>query len=147
MNTTTQFPVFNPYQKATVEIFVSGCTRKCSQCHNPDLQSFEWGQKLDIEQLVEYLKERETLFSIISISGGDLLCQDVVEAIHLVSTLKLCFPNKELWLFTGAELNECPDWSKILFEKIKTGVYNDSMKQEEFPASSNQKLNTKGVDY
>jgi len=147
MNIVLQFPVFNPYNLSTCEIYTVGCTRKCLNCHNPELQSYEVGEELNIEKLIDYLKEREELFSIISITGGDLLCQDMIEAMYLSSTLKLCFPNKELWLFTGAELSECPDWTKILFTSIKTGLYIENEKQEGFPASKNQKLNKKGVDY
>ena len=142
-----QFPTFVPYEKAALEIYISGCTRKCKGCHNPDLWDFNFGKELVIEELLEYMDERKHLFSIISLTGGDLLCQDEVEAMHLVSTLKLIFPEKEFWLFTGEELENCPGWTKILFDKIKTGIYNDSNKTNGFPSSGNQKLNIKNKDY
>ena len=142
-----QFPTFVPYEKAAIEIYVSGCTRGCKSCHNPEVQNFNYGKKLDVEELVKYLMVRKHLFSIISLTGGDLLCQDEVEALHLVSTLKLVFPTKEFWLFTGAELKDCPNWTKVVFDKIKSGLYNDNEKVDGFPASKNQKLNVKGKEY
>jgi anaerobic ribonucleoside-triphosphate reductase activating protein len=70
-----QFPTFNPYQKSTVELYISGCTHKCKNCHNTELRDFNYGKKLNIPELLCYLNERQHLFSIISITGGDLLSQ------------------------------------------------------------------------
>jgi organic radical activating enzyme len=142
-----QFPVFNPYQKAAIEIYISGCKAGCVNCHNKELQNFNYGKNLDIEELIGYLKVRELFFDIISITGGDLYFQDEIEAMHLCSTLKLCFPDKELWLFTGAELNQVPNWYLKIFTYIKSGVYDENVRQEGFPASRNQKLNQIGKDY
>ena len=71
-----QFPTFQPYQEAAVEIYLSGCMRRCKNCHNPELVDFNFGKKLDYEEVLKYLKEREDLFKIISITGGDPLAQD-----------------------------------------------------------------------
>jgi len=142
-----QFPVFNPYQKATVEIYVSGCKAACKNCHNPDLQDFNFGKELNIEELIKYLEDRKLFFDIISVTGGDLYYQDEIEAMHLCSTLKLCFPEKELWLFTGAEIKQLPNWYLKVFDWVKTGVYNENEKQEGFPSSKNQKLNQRKKDY
>lgn len=147
MKIITQFPVFNPYGKATCEVYVSGCRANCLNCHNPELQSFEVGEELNTGKLVDYLEERQELFSIISITGGDLFYQDELEAMKLCSTLKLCFPEKEFWLFTGAEMRNLPIWYFKIFNVVKTGVYDESKKQAGFPASSNQKLYKKGLDY
>lgn len=141
------FPAFNPYEKATVELYVSGCKAACKNCHNPELQDFNFGEELNTEELINYLDRRKNLFSIISITGGDLYYQNEMEAMLLCSNLKLLFPEKEFWLFTGAELKSLPKWYFKVFNYIKTGVYNENKKQEGFPASSNQKLNKKGKDY
>jgi len=147
MRIILQFPVFSPYEKATCEIYVSGCKANCYNCHNPELQSFEIGEELNIEKLINYLEERKELFKVISITGGDLYWQNEIEAMRLCSTLKLCFPEKEFWLFTGAEFIQLSNWYIKIFNYIKTGRYREEFKQTGFPASSNQKLLKKGVDY
>lgn len=147
MKINLQFPVFLPYKKATCEIYVSGCKKNCYNCHNLELKSFEVGEELDLEKLVAYLEERKELFSIISITGGDLYWQNELEAMRLCSTLKLCFPEKEFWLFTGAEFNQLPKWYFKIFDFMKVGSYREELKQIGFPASSNQQLLKKGQDY
>lgn len=136
-----QFPCFNPYNKATVEIFVSGCTRNCMNCCNPRLQDFNLGKELDIEDLITWLNERKGLFKAISIVGGDLLCQNEKEALELVFRLKQAFKDKEFWLFTGFDDFEViPQWCKEQFDYIKYGSYKEELKQDGFPASTNQIL-------
>ena len=146
-----QFPVFNPYIKSTCEIYISGCTRKCKECHNPELWDFNYGEELNIEELIKYLKDREDLFDIISITGGDLLEQNINEAADFIQKLNEIFKYKQFWLFTGYELKNLQqdkfDWVFIFFDYIKIGCYQKELKQEGFPASSNQKLLIKGKDY
>ena len=141
------FPAFNPYDKPTYEIHLSGCTRKCKGCHNEILQNFNYGEELNTIEFINKLKTRVKLYDVISIMGGDLLCQDFFEAKDFINMLKLAFKKKEFWLFTGAEIHEVPLWAKEDFDYIKTGCYKEELKQEGFPASSNQKLLRKGVDY
>jgi anaerobic ribonucleoside-triphosphate reductase activating protein len=147
MHLTKQYPSFTPYLKATCELYISGCSRNCPGCQNPYLSSFTYGEQLNLEKLIDYLEERKNLFSIISITGGDILCQPELEAMQFCSTLKLCFPDKLFWLFTGAEFEEIPKWYLKIFDVIKTGPYKEELKTDTFPASSNQKVLYKGKDF
>jgi hypothetical protein len=83
----------------------------------------------------------------IRIMGGDLLCQNGIEVLTFCGKLIKYFRDKELWLFTGAEIEEVPDYVKTTFDVIKTGRYVQELHQEGFPASSNQKVLRKGDDY
>lgn len=136
-----QFPVFNPYGSATIEIYISGCNRNCLNCCNFELQNFSYGKKLIVKELIKELKKREKLFEIISIVGGDLLCQKEEEAKALVIALRDAFPIIPLWLFTGEdEKQKIPDWCFNYFNVIKYGKYIEKEKQKGFPASKNQKI-------
>ena len=152
---SSQYPVFKPYNKPAIELYIQGCNRGCVACHNPELCSFS-----AINNTNDYicgstndkvedgkLHSRRIFYDIISITGGDLLCQDNIEAFEFSRKLKHVFPEKELWLFTGAELDQVPDWAKQIYDWIKTGPYKKELAQDGFPASSNQKLNRKGFDY
>ena len=141
------FPAFNPYSKSTYEIHISGCTRHCKGCHNYDLQDFNFGEELNLNKYIEKLKKRAKFYDAIAVLGGDLLCQDFFEAKTFAVTLRTAFPKKELWLFTGEEIHSVPKWAKAIFDYIKVGPYMEKFWQEGFPASSNQKLLKKGVDY
>jgi len=138
---SVQWPVFNPYVDATIEIYVSGCYRNCEGCHNPELHDFDIGEMLDTELLIENLLTKNHLFSIISISGGDLLCHPEEEAILLVEALKFAFPEKKLWLFTGENnFNNIPSWAREKFDVIKYGAYIKELSQVGFPSSTNQQI-------
>lgn len=143
----TQFPVFNPYKKSTYEIYVSGCKRKCKNCNNQMLQDFDYGKSINISAFFIDLKKRTDLYEAIAILGGDLLHQNEQEALDFSNMLRTSFPNKELWLFTGEELDDIPNWAKEIFDYIKTGCYREDLQQEGFPSSSNQKLLKRGIDY
>jgi anaerobic ribonucleoside-triphosphate reductase activating protein len=135
------------YDGVAVEIYVSGCTRACHGCHNPQMQSFNYGYPLEYGELWRNLDYNKEWFDIISILGGDLLCQDEVERNTLIYRLDNDFPDKKLWLFTGAELSEVPRWCLEIFDVIKTGTYKEELRTSEGLASSNQRYHRKGVDY
>lgn len=137
----------NGYDGTAVEIYVSGCWRGCKGCHNPQMQSFDYGKPLNYKELTEELRGYENWFDIIGVLGGDLLCQDYIESRIFGGVLKAFFPDKKLWLFTGAELDDVPHWCLEIFDVIKTGTYEESLRQSDGLASSNQRINRKGVDY
>jgi len=144
-----QFPAFKPYQTATVEIYISGCNRKCKGCHNPELHDFNFGKPVNGTELVSYLKEREELFVNIAFLGGDLLCQSDFKAMSLVAWIKSNFNDKKLWLFTGAEKEECPSWVWEAFDVVKIGRFDQKVYNEvdTFPVTANQKVLRKNIDY
>lgn len=146
-----QFPAFAVYSdKVAYEIYVSGCDRRCPACHNPEAQNFDYGVEMDnvfTKELLKNMKQARDLFGIIAVLGGDLLCQSEFEARRFIIWLQNHFPEKELWLFTGANADKLPRWAKEMFDAIKVGGYIKELHQAGFPASSNQKLLWKGKDY
>lgn len=143
------FPSHNPYDKPAFEIYISGCNRTCPGCHNARLADFEYGEQLNIDEFIKQVMiPRCNMFDIISITGGDLLCQPEQEAIKLTFALKTIFPEKDMWLFTGEDtLENIPKWCQISFDVIKLGHYDKNQATGTFPASANQKLLHKGKDY
>jgi len=142
-----QFPIFEPYNKPTYEIYVSGCYRGCKGCHNYYLRDFNYGEKLDIANMVNNMLERELLFDIVSFLGGEPLDQDKEELVSLIKEIKDKLPNKKLWLFTGYDKKEVDKELFKYFDVIKVGCYIEELQQDGFPASSNQKVLIKGEDY
>ena len=141
------YPALNAYDGIAYEIYVSGCYRNCKGCHSPELQSFDYGEPLDTEQLIKDIKKLGNWVDIISFLGGDLLQQDKNEVLRLLAVIKANFPNKKLWLFTGQKQEDLPLVVKKFFDVIKCGEYDETKKQEGFPASSNQKILYKHIDY
>jgi anaerobic ribonucleoside-triphosphate reductase activating protein len=143
------FPALNAYDGIAYEIYVSGCTRACPGCHSPDLQDFKYGKPLNIDAILKDINEKGSFVDIISVSGGDLLCQDKFDALRL--SLALYNNLKEgqtMWLFTGEEPENIPEWVKRIYDVIVAGPFKQELFVEgRFPASTNQKVLVKGVDY
>ena len=141
------FDCTNAYKGVAVELYVSGCSRHCKNCHNPELQSYDVGEEVNYRKLISELSSHREWFDIVSILGGDLLCQDDKQADLLVWTIRELLEDKKLMLFTGADLEEIPSWAFEYFDIIKYGSYKEELKQEGFPSSSNQRIIYKGIDY
>lgn len=129
------------------DIFVSGCDRACPGCFNPETQDFNYGEELYFSPLIKKIHEYDNLIDNIRIMGGDLLCQKFFYIIYLPFILKKNFPNKKLWLFTGAEFKDVPKLLLRFFDVIKTGRYIQELATNGELASSNQRYYYKGVNY
>ena len=86
---------FNVKHEA-LEIFVSGCSIRCKNCHNPELWNFDYGDEVDTVVLDRYLNN--PLVKRVHIMGGEPLDQDLVELEGLLTHIS---KTKEIWLFTG----------------------------------------------
>lgn len=114
---------------AALEIYVSGCTRACPGCHNPEAQGYGKGLKWPRWLAQNAWKIRqgldEKLFRRLWILGGDPLCQPEHEIVELLHSLRrIGGKGMELWLWTGAEtLSDVPGSIRSLADFIKTGAY------------------------
>lgn len=51
-------------------IFTQGCNHNCIGCHNPETHSFHGGKLIDIDDIINMVKENSLLDGI-TLSGGD----------------------------------------------------------------------------
>jgi len=134
-------------ESKSFDIFVSGCDRACPGCFNPEAQDFYYGDKFYFSPIIKKIRDYSSFIDNIRIMGGDLLCQEFYFIIYLPLILKKNFPNKKLWLFTGAEFEEVPKLLLGFFDVIKTGRYMRELATNGELASSNQRYYYKGVNY
>ena len=136
----TEFSIKNK----SFEIYVQGCNRFCLGCHNPETQPFDWGDSVEIHDFMKEQYARTSYFpdlvKNIYVSGGDLLCQR--ESIAKEFSREVCnfWSDKFKWLFTGCHPDSIPDWVWEYYDIVKAGAYMAGLRQEGFPASSNQVL-------
>lgn len=86
-----------------VSLFVSGCRNRCPGCFNPETWNFKYGKLFDDDTLREIIAEmHKPYISGISILGGDPFEPENLPVVWaLISTLKIGFPDKTVWIYTG----------------------------------------------
>ena len=90
-------------------IYVSGCSHKCTNCHNPQTHDINYGIELteELQNEIVYNIEKRPFISGITLSGGDPLhYNNVSDVFNLITKLKDKFPDKSIWLYTGYTWNQ-----------------------------------------
>lgn len=93
-----------------VVLWVSGCSQKCFNCHNPQTHDFNSGIPFTGETMQELLDDlSQPYISGLTLSGGHPLEYQNLETVYkIVKTIKEKFPSKTIWLYTGYT------WEEIL---------------------------------
>ncbi len=148
MNYHQYFPidvVNGPGTRAT--LFVAGCEHQCRGCYNQSTWSPDSGHLFDesmVEQIISDLNDTRIKRRGLSLSGGDPLYPQNVEAIlALVKRVKAECPGKDIWLWTGYTKDELTDKQQQVLEYIDVlvdGKFEQSLADPslQFRGSSNQ---------
>lgn len=114
----------------TLELYFSGCSRKCPGCHNEELQTITPGTVYYspfgiVESLLDYIG----IAKQVHILGGEPLEQPREPMIEMCRLLKV-YGFKNIVLFTGYDIpenritKETPVFKYIDF--LKTGAYDEN---------------------
>ncbi len=148
MNYHQYFPidvVNGPGTRAT--LFVAGCEHQCRGCYNQSTWSPDSGYLFDesmVEQIISDLNDTRIKRRGLSLSGGDPLYPQNVEAIlALVKRVKAECSGKDIWLWTGYTKDELTDKQQQVLEYIDVlvdGKFEQSLADPslQFRGSSNQ---------
>lgn len=83
-------------------IWTQGCPHKCPGCHNPQTHDFNGGFLVDVDDVIEEIKNIEFQDGI-TLSGGDPLCQ--IDACLEIA--KYCQNNGlNVWCYTGFKIED-----------------------------------------
>jgi len=93
-------------------IYAAGCVHECPGCHNPDSWNMDHGEWMDINEVMEVIKRN--LFSNVTFSGGDPLCQ--IEGFTILAERIKKETNKTIWCYTGFR------YEKILQSEKLAGI-------------------------
>ena len=137
-----------------VVLWVSGCVHACPNCHNQQTWNPNSGIPFDDEALKEIYAELENPYvDGITFSGGDPLHPlNYNTVLWLCNQIKLKFPNKNIWVYTGYHL----DTIKLIYsdileyaDVIVDGIFIEALKSPDkhWVGSSNQRINRRGIDY
>ena len=93
---------------------MQGCHFHCINCFNQETWDFdggkEWTQEIEDEFINLILSN--PYIDRVSILGGEPLCnENIITIFNLIKTIKLNFPKKKVWCYTGYTweqiFNEC----------------------------------------
>ena len=110
---------------SALEIYVSGCTRDCPGCHNPEAQAFGGGARWDKWLAANRYKLGTGTFRNVWLLGGDLLCQtEPAEIEEYLRSLRRIMPDSmDQRLWTGAYRKDLPDNVLRHLDWLQTGPY------------------------
>lgn len=132
-----------------VSLWVSGCEHNCSQCQNPQTWNVEGGIQFDEDAEKELFEALgEPYVSGVTFSGGDPLHKNNIQDIlNLVNKIRILFPDKAIWLYTGFGWQEClEDEEKYRIieqcDVVVDGKYIDELRDVtlKWRGSSNQRV-------
>lgn len=86
-----------------VSLFVQGCPFHCFGCFNSDTWDFKGGKEWTEETKNKFLKLIDRPYiKRISFLGGECLAeQNLDEILSLIQEIRISFPEKTIWLYTG----------------------------------------------
>lgn len=125
---------------AAFTVWFSGCSFGCKNCQNTVLWDGNRGKEYywnDIAHIViESCKKLGTKYVVLL--GGEPLQQQKGELLFLCSWLKS--EGIKIWLYTGYNIDDVPDTILKQIYTVKCGRYIEDLRQDGFPASSNQRV-------
>ena len=91
-----------------VSPFVQGCPFHCKNCFNSDTWDFNGGKEWTEEIKDRFIKLIDRPYiKRISFLGGECLAeQNLDEVLKLVQEIRISFPDKTIWLYTGYSYSE-----------------------------------------
>ena len=86
-----------------VSLFVQGCPFHCKNCFNSETWDFNGGKEWTEETKNKFIKLIDRPYiNRISILGGEPLAeQNLNEVLSLIKEIRISFPEKTIWLYTG----------------------------------------------
>ena len=130
-------------------LWVSGCDIHCRNCQNPQTWDFNSGIPFTDDTMQELLYDlSKPYIKGCTLSGGHPLDpHNAPEVLKIVKRVKMVFPNKDIWVYSGYEweniikdetLREILKYTDVLVD----GAYVDELRDISlaFRGSSNQRI-------
>lgn len=104
------YPDINNGLGCRVTLWISGCSHHCKGCQNEFSWNYHVGEVFDDNTYKKiYDALSKDYISGLTLSGGDPLDQPesvLDEILELVKRVKLDFPTKNIWVYTGCTYSE-----------------------------------------
>ena len=103
-----------------VSLFVQGCDRHCFNCFNSETWDFNGGKEWTEETKNKFMELIDRPYiKRVSFLGGECLAeQNLDEVLSLIKEIRISFPEKTIWLYTGFE------WNQIMNIKVMQPIFS-----------------------
>ncbi|ENK1244025.1 anaerobic ribonucleoside-triphosphate reductase activating protein [Clostridium sporogenes] len=129
-------------------VFVSGCKHNCEGCQNKEMQSFCYGDKILLKDILNRIESNIPLIKGVTFSGGEPL--EHVEELKILSE-EVKNLGLNVWCYTGynfeyikKELDKNHQLKKLMesIDVLIDGKYDESKKDGslKYRGSSNQRI-------
>lgn len=90
-----------------VSLFVQGCPFHCKNCFNSETWGFNGGKEWTEETKNKFMELIDRPYiKRVSFLGGECLAeQNLDEVLNLTQQIRISYPEKTIWLYTGFEWN------------------------------------------
>ena len=90
-----------------VTIWFAGCSHRCVGCHNQHTWDYNQGTPLFDDGVIEkiFSEVDKDYISGITLAGGDPFSQSdesLIELLKFIRMYKSAFPEKNIWVYSGA---------------------------------------------
>ena len=108
------YPDMNNGDGLRVVLWLSGCSHHCYNCQNPQTWDANSGIPFDESAKKELFRELDKDYiSGLTLTGGDPLFEsNLDDVLDLVNEIRLSFPNKSIWLYSGFRWEECQPFNE-----------------------------------
>lgn len=126
-------------------LWVSGCNHKCKGCHNPQTWDCNAGQEFNDNTMQELLNSlKPDYVTGLTFSGGDPLHPNNRNTVmKIAEKVKMQYPQKTIWLWTGFLWEEIKDISGLKnIDVVVDGPYIEAQRNISLPysGSANQRV-------
>jgi anaerobic ribonucleoside-triphosphate reductase activating protein len=111
-----------------ISLFVQGCHFHCKDCFNQETWDFNGGKEWTKEVFDKFVKLADRPYiKRISILGGEPLANENVEDVwRLVLELKMLYPQKKIWLYTGYRWENIRDTATDIYQSYRQCIVSNS---------------------
>lgn len=91
-----------------VSLFVQGCPFHCKNCFNSETWDFNGGKEWTEETKEQFMEliDRPYIKRVSFLGGECLADQNLDEVLKLVKQIRISFPEKTIWLYTGYKIED-----------------------------------------
>ena len=125
-----------------VVLWLSACNHHCYNCQNPQTWDVNSGIQFDESAKEElFIELGKDYISGLTLSGGDPLHESNLDGVlDLVNEIRLLFPNKSIWIYSGYQ------WSEIFNDEVYLAKESAGWKRREIVKQCDIMVDGKYID-